>query len=527
MNKQSLWKRLAAVAASATMLISMMGSTVMALPDTSKEASITVHKYSRTSETSADNTNHTGEEIQDTSGLGTPLAGAGFTLYEINLPALTGSDNFTGDYTVDVDAGVVAFTTTTGTQEVVPFGTEHAEQKTNSSGETKFEPLNQGYYVLVESTTPGGDATYEAAAPSVISIPLTNSTGDDYNYDVHVYPKNVSKLPITKNLDNPDQTYQYGDTVKFTIEAGISNNEAGADKVNNGLDLKDGINYGEMKIKDTLVSGLTYVSSELYLLRADNTSELLTLGTDYTIDGENDGQLVWTLTQVGMDKAADANNPGVSVQVKLTTTVNASSEALSNKASSYVKKAGSSDEPGEPETPEVKVPTGKVDILKVNGADDTALEGAIFAIATDAAGTTFLKADGSTETITNQADLLANTDIIKATTDINGKAIISGLPYDSMNGTTYYLVEVQAPAGFQLKEAAITAELVAGVEAGEDATASVEVKNYENGTVDPENPKFSLPLTGGTGTVLFTVIGVLIMATVAVIYIRSKRKQDA
>lgn len=526
MSKRSLWKRLAAVAASATMLISMMGSTVMALPDTSKEASITVHKYSRTSETSADNTNHTGEEIQDTSGLGTPLAGAGFTLYEIDLPALTGSENYTGDYTVDVAAGTVTFTTTTGTQ-VVPFGTEHAEQKTNASGETKFEPLVQGYYVLVETTTPGGDETYEASAPSVISLPLTNSAGNDYNYDIHVYPKNVSKLPITKNLDEPDKTYEIGDTVKFTIEAGISNNEAGADKVNNGLDLKDGTNYGVMKIKDTLVSGLTYGSSELYLLRADNTSEVLTLGTDYTIEGDTTGELVWTLTDEGMNKAADANNPGVSVQVKLTTTVNASSEALSNKASSYVKKAGSNNEPGEPETPDVKVPTGKVDILKVNGADDTALEGAIFAIAKDAAGTTFLTADGNTVTITNQADLLANTDIIKATTDTNGKAIISGLPYDTTTGTTYYLVEVQAPAGFQLKEAAITAELAAGTAEGEDAAVSVEVKNYENGTVDPENPKFSLPLTGGTGTVLFTVIGVLIMATVAVIYIRSKRKQNA
>ncbi|HIU76841.1 MAG TPA: SpaH/EbpB family LPXTG-anchored major pilin [Candidatus Pelethocola excrementipullorum] len=519
MSKRSLWKRLAAIAASATMLISMMGSTVMGFgPNPSQKASITVHKYSRTSEST--NTNPTGEELTDVSGLGTALAGAGFTIYPVTMPTLASGENYTGTYTVDLANSEVKFDTSAGTK-VGTIGAASTEQITDANGQTKFGGLDQGYYVLVESTVPGG---YDKSPDTVISLPLTNKAGTGFVYDVHVYPKNVSEEPITKLIDDATKTYKVGDFVDFTINAGIANKEVAPNDVKEAADLFDGTTYGEMKIKDTLVGGLKYDSSTLKLLKADNTSEALISGTDYNLTGTGTGDLVWELTPAGIDKAIAAN--AVSVEVKLHLEVLASAEALTNSARSYVKKPGSGD-PTEPVTPPVTVPTGNVTIDKIDADGGAPLENAIFAIATNASATEFLKPDGTTVTITDQSTLASNTDIIKATTGTDGKAIISGLVYDASNGSTYRLVEIQAPAGYQLKEAAINADLAAGETAGTNVVTSVVVKNYANGTTDPDNPKFALPLTGGTGTVLFTAIGVLIMATVIVVYIRSKKRQDA
>lgn len=520
MNKKTLFKKLTALAAAVTMIMGTVGTTALAYaPDVNQKASISVHKFSRT--TPGTGENPTGEEVTDTSGLGTPLAGAGFTLYSVTLPTLDAGETLTGAYTVDITNSKVVFTTSTGTKEGTIGTAVGTEQTTDHTGLASFATLDHGHYLLVETTTPAG---YEKAADSMISLPMTKADGTGFNYDVHVYPKNVSDVPITKILDGVDKTYKVGDEANFTINAGISNKEAAPDTVDGPADLKDGTTYGSMKIMDTLVAGLEYKSHTISFLTANNTKVDLVEGTDYTLTGTATGELVWELTPAGIDNAIAVG--AHTVEVKLTTTVKASVEALTNKASSSVKNAKATTEPEEPETPAVVVPTGNVVIDKIDAADDSALAGAVFVIATNEAATEFLKADGTTKTITDYTLLAADTEIVKGTTDADGKMIFSGLAYDKLNGSTYRVVEVQAPAGYQLKEAAIVADLTAN-STELNVVTSVQVKNYANGTVDPENPKFALPLTGGTGTLLFTLAGLLIMGTVTGIYIRSKRKEKA
>ena len=168
----------------------------------------------------------------------------------------------------------------------------------------------------------------------------------------------------------------------------------------------------------------------------------------------------------------------------------------------------------------------------------TALAGAKFALAANAEATSFLLTDGTTaDGITSLAKLLeeiarreadtALANIVTATTTGTGYAIFAGLDYNTTDGSTYRLVEVKAPDGYQLKEAAIVANLASGTGAGETATITVLVKNYRTDEIDPDNPKFSLPLTGGSGTLLFTIIGILIMAATVIVYIRSKKRSNA
>lgn len=540
MKKCSFWKRIAAAAA-AIMLIGTMGVSTMANEEFGgageDKGSITVHKYSRVTEATV--SNPTGEAITDTSGLGTPLSGVGYTLYKLDMSDVTlnEGDSLTDVYetTIAGDNVEVEFTTASAASVTVDATIVVGESFTDEDGVLVFgvnggaSTLDQGYYLLVESTVPSG---YTAINPTIVSIPLTNEDGTGYVYDVHVYPKNVSEIPITKILDDTSKTYHVGEDVSFTINAGFSNEEEGDNKVTSINDLRDNTDttavYGEMKITDKLVDSLKYKSSTVHYLT--DTNQKIALTQEHYALTITNNICVWALTDEGIDLIIDsetANGKGVALVVNIVATVQVSDKALTNKASSYVKKAGAATNPEEKETPDVKVPTGSIKISKIDAADDSYLAGAVFALATNEEGTTFLKKDGTyAEDITNIADLKAiQAELLLVTTDADGKAIFSGLICSDSEETPYRLIEIQSPEGYQLKEAAIEADLpTIGTTPGIEIT--VVVKNYANGTIDPDNPKFSLPLTGGTGTILFTVIGILIMTTTVVLYNRYKKKNN-
>jgi len=544
MRKNSLLKKLVAVAATAAVLIGTVGATAEASEyggTGSEKGSITVHKYSKVTQSST--TNPTGEELSDTAGLGTPLSGAGYTLYKLTMPTLAADEVLTDDYTFDSSTGEVTITTNQGTVTATAAKVA-GESYTDSTGTLVFgqnaskeSTLDQGYYLLEESTVPDG---YRADAPTIISLPLTNAEGNGYVYDIHVYPKNVSDIPITKILDDTSKTYKVGDPVSFTIDAAFQNKETDPNNVDTIDDLKSGSNYGTMRITDELVSSLAYTSSTVHYLTDTNKKIALTEDTHYTLTVTGN-KYVWQLTNTGIDYIIDnagTNGKGVTLEVNVKATVQVSNEAVTNTASSYVQKAGVTDEPEEPTTPEVKVPTGQVVVSKTISDGVTALAGAKFALAANAEATSFLLTDGTTaDGITSLAKLLeeiarreadtALANIVTATTTNTGYAIFAGLDYNTTDGSIYRLVEVKAPDGYQLKEAAIVANLASGTVAGETATITVLVKNYRTDEIDPDNPKFSLPLTGGSGTLLFTIIGILIMAATVIVYIRSKKRSNA
>jgi len=548
MRKRSLLKKFVAAAATAAVLIGAMGTTAAAsgyggTGDT--KGSITVHKYSKV--TQATGTNPTGEAISDTAGLGTPLSGAGYTLYKLTMPTLTSGQVLTDVYTSSIsgDSGTVTITLAGGGTVQATAAKAAGQSYTDATGTVVFgtgSTLDQGYYLLVESTVPAG---YTADDPTIISLPLTNAAGTGYVYDVHVYPKNVSSIPITKTLDDTSQTYAVGDDIGFTIDAAFQNDEAAPNKVNSIDDLKAGSNYGVMRVTDTLVGSLVYKTSTVHYLTETNKKILLTPVADYTLTTTG-SKYVWELTNTGIDKIINneaTEGKGVTLEINIQATVQISDEALTNQASSFVKKANATTDPINPPpiTTPVVVPTGEVVVNKTM-SDNTALAGAQFALATNAAATSFLLVDGTTvDNITSLAQLQAEIatriavgdtlkEIVVATTVVKGTqgyAVFSGLPYDKTAGTTYRLVEVAAPSGYQLKEAAVNADLPDGIDAGKLATVTATIKNYRTDEVDPDNPKFSLPLTGGTGTLLFTIIGLLIMAATVIVYIHSKKKTNA
>ena len=101
-------------------------------------------------------------------------------------------------------------------------------------------------------------------------------------------------------------------------------------------------------------------------------------------------------------------------------------------------------------------------------------------------------------------------------TDANGTAIFA--KYEA-NGTNYdyYLVETQAPSGYNLLDNAVKVNFTdADVEAT-DGVYAVEV---------PNSSGITLPITGGTGTVIFTIIGIALMAGAVVLFVVSRKKAE-
>lgn len=103
------------------------------------------------------------------------------------------------------------------------------------------------------------------------------------------------------------------------------------------------------------------------------------------------------------------------------------------------------------------------------------------------------------------------------TTDINGAATFA--KYEA-NGTryNYYLVETQAPSGYNLLDNAVTVNFTA-----EDVAATAGIYTVKV----PNNSGIQLPVTGGTGTVIFTVIGIALMVGAVVLFVISQKKSKA
>lgn len=99
-------------------------------------------------------------------------------------------------------------------------------------------------------------------------------------------------------------------------------------------------------------------------------------------------------------------------------------------------------------------------------------------------------------------------------TDANGAATFE--KYEA-NGTNYdyYLVETQAPSGYNILDNAVKVNFT---DAEVEATAGVYTVKV------PNSSGIKLPITGGTGTVIFTIIGIALMVGAVVLFVVSNKK---
>ena len=181
------------------MTLSMMTMTAFAaegsgnkMPtiNTNRKVSLTIHKYEYNGNSKPDGT---GSE-KDQSNVPTedgakPLQGVQFTIWKVD-----GLDSYYGkDGAALPDKREFALTGKGDKAELSKGGVpieRTAVGVTNAQGKFTFEgeKITQGLYYVSETDAPANVTT--KTDPFLVSLPMTNVEGNDWIYDVHVFPKN-------------------------------------------------------------------------------------------------------------------------------------------------------------------------------------------------------------------------------------------------------------------------------------------------------------------------------------------------
>lgn len=456
------------------------------LVDPDEIGSITVHKFEAPD--SPTGLPNNGTQV-DTTGL-TPLAGVTFEVQQVVGVDLSTNAGWVeaADLADAFDAGDPAGSIT-GEGFTLAAGSSLV---TDAAGVAAFTGLPVGLYLVQETDFPAG---VTPSAPFLITVPLTDPDNRDaWLYDVHVYPKNAVTT-ATKTVEDADAV-QLGDEVTFTITADIPNTA-----------VIDGY-----KIVDVLDEKLDYVASTVTL----ENGATITEGVDYTITHDAATNAV-TVEFTAAGRAILAAENTTRVVVDIITTVNTVGEIV-NQALVYPNLPSFDIEPGEPggptTTPEVETRWGGITLEKV-GPDTTPLVGAVFQVFTSAADaaaqTNPVSIEGVTEFEVVAADGTLTIEGLRYSDFANGAAVAPG----DAGYLQYYLVEIEAPDGYELLAEPIEFEVTAATSAvGIDLTV----------TNVPQNAGFELPFTGGSGPGLLYLLGFGLIAGGVAFVILTRRR---
>ncbi|WP_406710061.1 SpaH/EbpB family LPXTG-anchored major pilin [Trueperella pyogenes] len=525
---------------------------------------LSIHKYLGTPVEAKNN--GTIQKIEDR----TPLQNVQFDLYKVENVDLTTNKGWeaakalyerkvnVADLEKGVQIGDAKFT----------FTKQDKSGITNEKGEAKIQ-AKVGLYLVVENLSAskdikGGGKTYTPAQitginPFLVTLPMTNpDSRDSWMYDVHVYPKNqaaeMTKAVIDGNQGEENQDgYKIGHNITYRLESTINVVDSNQDGKVDGDDL------GYYLVKDQLSEHVKYVSSKLSIIGSDNKTTELVTPQDYAFTNNNN-LLGFSITKDGLNKLAKAAGGKLQTEIVTTVATMPVTGLVKNKASFYpnnypwTNSGKTPPKPGETppsgETPPPDVPSnevvskyGDVVIKKIN-ADKQPLAGAEFAVfratkESDAAGYTCKNVDFSKAPVAKTA----------AASDAGGLTIVRGLQLsnwrndssaksgaitDERQFYSYCLVETKSPDGYQLLAEPIEFNLlkegaVMDLSSSEEAKMTDEVKKYGRALEvvnQPDNLKNKLPLTGGEGIALVSVLGILLVGGGAGYYIYANRRKD-
>lgn len=354
------------------------------------------------------------------------------------------------------------------------------------------------------------------AVPVELKLPEHARTETGIADAIHVYPKNTEDGPtVDKKVKNEqgsevkEATFDKEQEHTWVIEAEIP------------FGVED---YEVFKLTDTLEQALSYVSNQTVSVTIPESTVNLAANTDYTVTAPNEtkgGTLTVALTKTGIEKLKGA--VGKKVRVEFKTTINENAVMSKNIPNEVELEYGHDPNNTKKKKPQEnpRVYTGGKKFKKIDSSQqDKALQGAEFVIK-NGEGKYLFEENGKyvwkDVAATEPKTIGEEVNIKKITSGDDGTFEIKGLKYDRTAGTDYKLVEVKAPKDYAL----LTQEVSFKV------TDTSYYSNVANLTVaDPQsidNKPITIPQTGGIGTVIFTVVGVALMAG-AVIAMRKNRE---
>lgn len=189
------FKKLLAGLLTGAMLLGSMSVSAFAADktpviDTTKTGSITIHKY--TDEAGKGDPATGKEDATQVPAGAVAIKDVGFTIYQV-ADATKLADYYSS--TPESLPAVSQYCTGSGKNVQLKAGVAEKkygnEVKTNASGVAEFKDLPLGIYLVVETTSPA--IVTDPCDPFLISVPMTTD-GDDWLYNVHVYPKNSTAV---------------------------------------------------------------------------------------------------------------------------------------------------------------------------------------------------------------------------------------------------------------------------------------------------------------------------------------------
>lgn len=396
-----------------------------------------------------------------------------------------------------------------------------------------------GYYLVVETNRPEGALVYSSYMLDVVGHQVINLKAS-----VPTVDKEIVTGPNAGDRAKTDSV-GIGDTVKFEITGTLAQN------------------YGDFskytyKFVDTMSKGLTLTNPADFKVTIDGHEITLTPGTTapgYTVT-PGEGGTTKIEVDLGDLKVLDKNNAAITITkdstIVLTYSATLNSSAVIGNPGNpndvkLVYSNNPNDDTSTDDTPNDKVTvyTYELDITKVaENNTDTKLEGAEFYLSRQgASGTTeYYKVTDNGEGQDPRytvAWVSSKEEATKLTTGENGNFNQKVLGLDA--GVTYTLTEETAPNGYNkidpftftitatVDASGITSLTVTDISSGDLVTDITATSGSVTGgkiAIQVEDPKAPLlPFAGGMGTMIFYVVGGLLVAGAALYLVFDAKKR--
>ena len=422
--------------------------------------------------------------------------------------------------------------------EYVKGNKGNTEQETaESTGQVKFKNLAlDKLYLFAETDATGaknaatGDKVNvtRISAPFLVSLPFTGKDGNQL-YDLKVYPKNatgqetIDKKIVEDGKEVTETQANIGDKINYKVTYSVPVSEYGLTK---------------LVVTDTMGKGLTF----------DNSVEIK--NGDKVVDNANNQNyevsapvvsgkgttITITFTEAYLNSLKKSSTQSFTITYGATVNNDAVLGQTGNKNEVYVTYQNKGDTEHNTDHKETKVFTYGINLLK-KGENDANLSNVEFTLTkgTDAVSAAPVKV--KEVTASNQktfyvTDNNAGSNTVK--TNAEGKVYIRGL-----EAGTYFLTETKTNAGYVLLKNPVKIVIEQTDSKTGAASATVDGKNttmnedsLNQGSATAEVPLtvvnhkgFDLPATGGAGTALFTIAGIVIVAVAAALLFMRKKSQ--
>ena len=372
---------------------------------------------------------------------------------------------------------------------------------TESKTAFEFNKLKPGYYLV-----------YVTGGKEIQSSLVTVEEGKTNTINLK-----TEAPSITKRAEQ--DTVSIGQVVKYTVTGSVPDTT--------------GYEQYVYKIQDTLSKGLDFVNDKNGTATSEGKVNVTVAFKEAGVTAGGTTPTTATLDTTNKTMNLDlsvwvrANQTNKGKEFTVTYYAKVNKEAVVTEKNSATLEYGNN--PGDTTTTkpsEVKTPTYALDINKTKAGTDARLAGAKFKLYKDSTNSeaNVVKVEGTNGNYV--VDPTSDNTVFESVASIDDKNY--NLHVNGLAAGTYYLVETEAPAGFNKLTDPIKVNIAKSATGDvNDWTLSKNDDKEDDKIIDVENSTGSiLPSTGGMGTIAFTVVAALLVLGVAVSFIRDRKKEN-